>query len=113
MPKRAKTASASVAAAEKPAKKSKKSSVQKPSGGFREKVKVKNGVINYLFKPKDATAYNYGELEVEKDWPARQVQSVKIPPSGSPNYLPGQSVVSVNSVFECKCFVNTRIWRLF
>lgn len=72
----------------------KKSKSMKAAGGFRDKMKAKSGVINYLFKPKDASAYNYGELEVEKEWPARPVHQVKIPPSGSPDYQPGQSVVS-------------------
>lgn len=72
----------------------KRSIKPRDGGGFRDKVRVKNGVVNYLFKPKETVAYNYGEIEVEKDWPARQIHQVKINPSGSPAYQPGQSVVS-------------------
>jgi hypothetical protein len=71
---------------------------KKPKTGFREKVKVKSGVVNYVFKPKENASYNYGELEVEKDWPARPVHSIKVPPSGSPAYRPGQSVVSLEII---------------
>lgn len=73
-------------------------------GGFRDRVKVKSGVMNYIFKPKEAAAYNYGELEVEKDWPARLISCMKIPPSGSPAYLPGQSV-HFSVVVPANCYM--------
>lgn len=72
--------------------KSKSGKSAKTPGGFRDRMKVKSGVTNYIFKPKDSAAYNYGELEIEKDWPARLVSNVRIPPTGSPAYQPGQSV---------------------
>ena len=74
------------------------------NAGFRDKKRVKAGVVNYLFKPKDNQAYNFSELEVVKEWPARRKQLVKVHPVGSPLYDPG-STVHFNLVVPSHCFM--------
>lgn len=66
--------------------------VDKQGPGFRDKKKVKAGVVNYKFNPAANQSYNFSELEVIKEWPARQKQLVKVHPVGSPNYAPGTAV---------------------
>lgn len=74
-------------------KSSKKAESKKKSPkDFREKSRLKGGVINYVFNPKDNPAYKFSELEVKKKWPARPEHFVPIHPTGSPSYQPGSTV---------------------
>lgn len=60
--------------------------------GFRDKKKVKLGVLDYVFAPARSTGFRFDQLQVLKTWPAKQVKIEKLRPFGSPTYEPGQHV---------------------
>jgi hypothetical protein len=99
MPKRDRSGNTKNASADDDKKKKTATSI-----GFRDRKKIKTGVISHVFKPKEAEPFNFSELEVTQTWPARQVSSVPILPTGSPTYEPGQ-VVHYGAIVPSNCFM--------
>jgi len=74
------------------------------ASNFRERKRIKAGVITYDLKPKDASALNFSELEVPKAWPARREESFPLLPTGSPTYEAGQ-VVHFGAIVPSNCLM--------